>query len=582
VTRHNTFRTTISRVLGYVVIVIGTGTAVPTSAQNGQGFPDDWTHHHVVFSNPGTFEEALKNGAYDRWASIVTDPRYRIQQMKRAATAAPAVGESDGASGGDAAHGKPLVTDWTVTLSATLNSGVALEMYPAKYTFAPVGSPDCVNDYVVFPITAAGNSSNQANLVGVNSLYLGTCTLAPVPTVLFAYFVGTGKIQTSPVLSLDGTKVAFVESVSSGSIFHVLKLDKSGNSGCPSAKPCNGTSFNAPKAPGGALNNAVDTKITMSGGVSVTRSSPFVDYKNDIACVGDDTGKLHKFTGVFLGTPAEAGSPWPVTVNNGIILTSPVFDGGASKNIFVGGSLGKLWCTTSTGAPCPTASINVGTGSHPAILDAPIVDSTRQTVFAAAQTNSNVVLGQATTALASPVIAAMGTSTAGTQNIYNGAFDSAYFANVSTGHMYFCGNDSSAHNTLLRVSFNASGTMAGAPDLGSFALTTGATVDCTPLTEILNTAQGKDYLFVGIRDFGFTTGTTNCGGHTCTASFVLPTASPFTFPTAANATTTSNLGSNGLGGMIIDNASGLAGASQIYFGNLQNQTGVQVSQSALK
>jgi len=574
------FPRAINGVLGYAAFLIC--VVVSTSAQNLQGFPEDWSHHHLVFSNPGTFRDALRNGTYDGWASIVTDPRYGLQQLKRTAGAPPVVGEPNTASGGiGVGHGRPLVTDWTVQLSGTVDSGVALSMYPAKYSYDQTIAPNCANDFVVFPINLSGNGSNQANLLGVNNMYNTTCT-GGVPTVLFAYFVGTGKIQTSPVLSLDGAKAAFVESIASGSIFHVLTLDKSGNSGCPSAKPCNGTAFNVPKAPGGALNNAVDTKITMSGGVSVTRSSPFVDYANDIAYVGDDTGKLHKFTGVFLGTLAEAGSPWPVTVSSGNILTGPVFDGGASKNIFVGASNGNLYCLTSAGAACATASITVGSGTNPAILDAPIVDSTRQTVFAAARTNSNVVLAQATTALASPVIAAMGKSPTGTQNIYNGAFDSAYFANVSTGHMYFCGNDANGFNTLLRVGFNASGTMAGAPDLGSFALTTGATVDCTPLTAILNTAQGKDYLFVGIRDFGFTTGTTNCSGHTCIASFVLPTASPFTFPSAANAATPNGLGNSGTSGMIIDNISGLAGTSQIYFGNLQNFVATQLSQSALQ
>jgi len=26
--------------------------------------------------------------------------------------------------------------------------------------------------------------------------------------------------------------------------------------------------------------------------------------------VGDDSGNVHKFTGTFSGTPAEAGAPW--------------------------------------------------------------------------------------------------------------------------------------------------------------------------------------------------------------------------------------------------------------------------------
>lgn len=55
-----------------------------------------------------------------------------------------------------------------------------------------------------------------------------------------------------------------------------------------------------------------------------------------------------------------------------------------------------------------------------------------------------------------------------------------------------------------------------------------------------------------------------------------------TFPTLTNVTTTSNLGSNGMSGFVIDNVSNAVGASEIYFGNLQNNTAVQASQSALQ
>jgi hypothetical protein len=541
-----------------------------------QGFPEDWTHHHVVFSNPGTLQNAIKKGSIDQWLRTVNDPRYQIQQMRRNAGTPPGQGAGQIIIGGGLRTKRLLHSDWAVQLGPSGNDSVALGMYAAKYTFSPIDNPDCVNDFVVFPINGAGSSA-QADLVGVNNLYNTTCT-GTVPTVLFAYFVGTGDVQTSPVLSLDGTKLAFVESKTSASIFHVLTMDKSGNAGCPLSPPCNGTAYNLPAVPG-VLNSAVDTRLTMIGGVSVNISSPFVDYDNDVAYVGDNSGELHKFTGVFNGTLAEAGSPWPVTVANTRILTGPTYDS-ISGRIFVGASDGKLYCVTLSGGLC--GSITVGSGTRPAIIDAPIVDSTQQTVFAASETSSNVVLVQATTALGSQVTALMGSSPSGAQAEYDGAFDNAYFNDVSTGHMYLCGNNASFDNTLLRVSFNAAGTMSSAPDPGSFALTTGKTVDCTPLTEIFNTSQGLDYLFLGVDNNGFTTGTANCNNLPCIASFVLPTSSPFTFPTAANATLTTGLGTAGMSGIIIDNVSGLPGASQIYFGNLTGETGVQASQSALQ
>jgi hypothetical protein len=264
-----------------------------------------------------------------------------------------------------------------------------------------------------------------------------------------------------------------------------------------------------------------------------------------------------------------------------VILTSPVFDDGSSQNIFVGGSDGNLYCVSSAGAPCSVPSVNVGTGP---ILDAPIVDSTEETVFAASNNfQGTAAMTQVTTALGSQVIGEFGP--AGTDQ-YNGAFDNAYFTNVATGHMYFCGNATTADTpTLWRVTFDSNGTLDGI-DSGSLALVnsgnTGTDVDCTPLTEVYNSSQNVDYLFVGVKNHGSSSGTPNCSDQPCIMSFSLPMISPFTFPTSAIATVTSNLGSGGASGMIIDNVSAAAGASQIYFGNLQVNTGVQLSQSALK
>ena len=556
----------------------------PVCAQEYQipatGTVDDWTHHHLVFSNPGTEQDAIRNGSHEAWLGTVTDDRYRIQWLKRYGAAnrvdvasSSTTAQTSSLSGDGRKIDRPgswikrIHGDWAVTLAGGAGFGPAPDMYPAKYTFSPIGNPSCT-DFVVFQVNTNG-AVNQANLIGVNSLYKTTCS-GSVPATLFYYNVGSGSIKTSPVLSTDGTKVAFVETVTNGSVFHVLTIGTTGN---------NGTSFNSPAVPGSS-NNAVNVTITMNGNVTVTRSSPFVDYKNDNAYVGDDSGKLHKFHPVFSGTPAEVTTaPWPFTVASSVILTGPVFDGGSSQNIFVGGSDGNLYCVTSAGAHCATSSVSVASGASPGVvLDAPIVDSTNQTVFATASNSTNSILMQAKTSLASPVRATMGAN--GT-DLYAGAFDNAYFTSVGTGHMYFCGNLAGAATpTLYRVTFNGSGTMSGTNDGNSFQLVltgnTGSTVDCTPLTEVLN--GSTDYLFLGVFNHGFTSGSPNCGNQTCMMSFVITSS----FPSAANAITTSGLGSLGMSGIIIDNVSGVAGASQIYFGGLQNNTGVQASQSALQ
>ncbi len=73
-----------------VLVASVIGCIIPGFAQQnghlGMGVPNDWTHQHLVFSNPGTFQDAMKNGTYNKWARTVNDPRYQLQQMKRNAT----------------------------------------------------------------------------------------------------------------------------------------------------------------------------------------------------------------------------------------------------------------------------------------------------------------------------------------------------------------------------------------------------------------------------------------------------------------------------------------------------------------
>ena len=126
------------------------------------------------------------------------------------------------------------------------------------------------------------------------------------------------------------------------------------------------------------------------GSATDTNSSPFYDYTNDVLYVGDDSGVLYKFTGVFRGTPAKVTTgPWPITVHSGSVLTSPVRDQ-VSGNVYVGDSKGVLSFVRDTGStvgacvtggpPC-LANKTVNTGGGNPIVDAPLVDSTTQKVF---------------------------------------------------------------------------------------------------------------------------------------------------------------------------------------------------------
>jgi len=48
-----------------------------------RGLPADWTHHYLVFSNPGTAEQATASGNYEHWLKVVNSPRFTMQQIKR-------------------------------------------------------------------------------------------------------------------------------------------------------------------------------------------------------------------------------------------------------------------------------------------------------------------------------------------------------------------------------------------------------------------------------------------------------------------------------------------------------------------
>ena len=97
-------------------------------------------------------------------------------------------------------------------------------MYPAKYSFSPIGAPDCVNDFVVY-----GLNKTTANLVALNELYSNTdgtgfCSGKTAPAVYWAYNAtpNGGTVTTSPVLSSNGEDVIYVEGVTTGSYLHVL------------------------------------------------------------------------------------------------------------------------------------------------------------------------------------------------------------------------------------------------------------------------------------------------------------------------------------------------------------------------
>ena len=283
------------------------------------GIPQDWSEHSLAFSlstdrpaidalaidglaqNPGSKPDSM-SGLMT--SDLMTkEPRILHQMMHRFPGMFPGlfrgtanvrpldvhptnVLNSDGRSPN---HSR----DWSVNL---VKGHISPEMYPAKYSFDASAPPSCTNDFVVFGLATAAATGGQANLVAFNNLYIGAggyCS-GSVPSLLFAYNTTTGtggKIITSPVLSLDGTKIAFVESLGTSSVFHVLTWAAGQGQITDAAAP-------------------TMTSLTFSNSANTSTSSPWIDYADDVVYVADDNGIVHKITPVFNGTPALAGSPW--------------------------------------------------------------------------------------------------------------------------------------------------------------------------------------------------------------------------------------------------------------------------------
>lgn len=232
--------------------------ALPALAQEGEslhvgyteirGKVNDWTSHHVLFSNPGTEDEAIKSDRYEEWLKIVNDPRYIMHQMVRHAPAqgplaedvanvqaimrANAVGRLPIERSGHFTPVSPASifgrkTQFKIDWSDAQVSGGATQpnTFPAKFTFFTTNTPSCLNDYIAYPTGVAGSTS-AASIIGYDYMYTATtgtvntttgpCVVAgtPEPHTYWAYNTG-GTATTSPILSLDGTQAAFIQTTAS-------------------------------------------------------------------------------------------------------------------------------------------------------------------------------------------------------------------------------------------------------------------------------------------------------------------------------------------------------------------------------
>ncbi|MBZ5706946.1 MAG: hypothetical protein LAN63_16490 [Acidobacteriia bacterium] len=539
----------VSRALGLLVLVSALSAQVAEHQQRRTGIPQDWTHHHVFF-NRGVFSEQPELAG--------REPRAWLQFAREMrAAAAVAFSAPKGSVGGSTNDPQ---RDWSVPLGT---GHIAFGMSPAKFGFDDTVA-DCMNDYAVYGLSVAGVSGGQANLVAFNNLYSGTggkCGSGD-PTVLFSYDITTvtgGRILTAPVLSLDGSKIAFVESAGTSSRFHVLTW---------ASGPGNGTSPTISAVPGMG-NSAVLVTIPYST-VTDTRSSPWVDYISDVAYVAADDGKLYKFTGVFKGSPALAGAPWPVTLNANRRLTAPVLDQ-FTGNLFVGDSDGFLFSVKAqTGTVNKRIAVGRSLVRNPAIIDAPIVDASDGTVFAVSSNDgTSAVLVQADTAtLTERARARIGQGSAGGTNVnlFDGAFDNNYFTNPASGSISVCGTGA-ADNTPWQYTFGFTGKTLNPGSVKSAQILNSTSSRCSPISEFFNPNIGT-----GGTDFFFWGMTADCSGAGTSGCVISRTAS----------TTLMMNRAGGTSAIIEDGINPDPQASSIYFTDLGANNAVKLTQATLQ
>jgi hypothetical protein len=137
--------------------------------------------------------------------------------------------------------------------------------------------------------TLAGGGG-QANILAFNHLYstqggncLGNAANGTGPQVYWSYFTGTGTAVTSVVLSLDGSKVAFVENVGTTATLRILQWQAGEGTAAdggvaPTTTLAAGQSW-AANCPAG---NSCISSIAFNGAAATdTRSAPFYDYNAD-------------------------------------------------------------------------------------------------------------------------------------------------------------------------------------------------------------------------------------------------------------------------------------------------------------
>jgi hypothetical protein len=583
------------------------------------GIPQDWSTQRVIYTRNGAVEDMMK---------VRSDPRFLtsflLHNMRETSTPNGAAAQLDNANPfAPATDGEDLLpirarsrvrfpprslntrVDWAVSLGPLF--GMAIGESPAKYNFNPNAAPTCtvganVGDFIVLSLKAAPKVGSQANLVGITNLYSGTnptgfCGTAP--TFLFSYAIGTGGSLLSPVISLDGKKIAWIENSSANhAILHVTMW--TANQGTNATTGAVAISL-CPTA--GSCDYAIDYTSSAYSGCTAspninTNSEIYVDYGSDSAYLGADNGILYHIKTIFSGVPTFDFCI-PVNTTAGTALSGAVYDPVMSPaEVFIADSK-KLYAFTFSAGFTLKATYTYGNGTLTG--PGPVLDAFNNFIYVfsakdtEAPTNKTSVT-QIPTSLAagSGVAVPLGpASTNAYPILFYGAFDNNYFnfgPKNAKSTLYSCGTDATTTTAqdLFAINFNTTtGIVNTTPvmpadknvDPGSLNGT------CSPITEFYDGTT--DRIFVGMGQHSATTGANVVQMWNVTTQ-LNNAADTFT------AQATGYLG--GASGLIIDNAANTGTypqAASVYFSTLatsaasticgaSNYCAVKLTQSGLK
>ena len=492
-------------------------------------------------------------------------------------------------------------------------------------------------------VTAAGTGApGQPTIVAFNQLYqgVGACNGAwnangavKAPNVLFAYNTGNGFItETSPVLSYydDGKQVAFLQR--SGNTLELVLLKWQAGQGVPGV-PVAPTAVTAAAYQAARSGSATSmTKFSLGGTTNldsaITFSAPYVDYTSDTLWVGDGNGRLHKFTGVFQGTPTQVTTGgFPATVEAGLKLSSPVANNG---QVYIGSQSGtatvggKLYRVNASTGVVSAASAKLALDNSPGVRASPIIDGTTGQIYTFVYNDNTSTytdtdrcaffggeLDGCRAVIQFPENFAnasvgdrrfIGRGNGVSRVLYAGGFDDAFYASGdATGSMYIVGGQpgNTFFATLWRIPIVAGvlgtpvqGHTFGDRDRYQEGAGAGSGTDnlqqLSPATVIKNGTN--EYIFVSTSSYANAVG---CGAGTfansaCVYMYNLADLNGSTAGTGAawgtgNAPSAALAAPGGTGGITVDNTSVTTGASQIYFSQLQSGgNAIQASQSGLQ